>query len=296
MPISGRLSRISYVEFEKADLVICRAGATTCAELAAAGKAAIMIPLADGGGRPSAKERRSLCKGRGREDDVQADLNGERLADEILRSGRVVRIRSGKWKIGARKMATARCGEATVDLIEELARKHKRHGTNSKMFRHVKRIHFIGIGGIGMSGIAEVLCNLGFVVTGSDVKKSKNTDRLEKLFNIRIAEGHAAENVGTRRSSCIRRPFSEDNPEVVIAKEQGIPGHPASRNACRIDGAKALRRSGFGHARKDFDDLDGRDHPRPRRVRSDDGGRRRCRYARLECEAGQLGMVRYRGR
>ena len=39
------------------------------------------------------------------------------------------------------------------------------------MFRHVKRIHFIGIGGIGMSGIAEVLCNLGFVVSGSDVKK-----------------------------------------------------------------------------------------------------------------------------
>ena len=56
------------------------------------------------------------------------------------------------------------------------------------MFRHVKRIHFIGIGGIGMSGIAEVLCNLGFVVTGSDAKKSKNTDRLETLFNVGIAE------------------------------------------------------------------------------------------------------------
>ncbi len=43
------------------------------------------------------------------------------------------------------------------------------------MFRHVKRIHFIGIGGIGMSGIAEVLCNLGFVVTGSDVQKVERT-------------------------------------------------------------------------------------------------------------------------
>ena len=49
------------------------------------------------------------------------------------------------------------------------------------MFRHVKRIHFIGIGGIGMSGIAEVLCNLGFAVSGSDIRKSKNTERLEKL-------------------------------------------------------------------------------------------------------------------
>ncbi|MBA3770395.1 MAG: UDP-N-acetylmuramate--L-alanine ligase, partial [Blastocatellia bacterium] len=64
------------------------------------------------------------------------------------------------------------------------------------MFRNVKRIHFIGIGGIGMSGIAEVLCNLGFQVSGSDAKKSKNTERLESLHQIRIEEGHAGENVG----------------------------------------------------------------------------------------------------
>ena len=64
------------------------------------------------------------------------------------------------------------------------------------MFRGVKRIHFIGIGGIGMSGIAEVLCNLGFQITGSDKKKSKNTDRLETQFHIKVFEGHAAENVG----------------------------------------------------------------------------------------------------
>ena len=73
------------------------------------------------------------------------------------------------------------------------------------MFRHVKRIHFIGIGGIGMSGIAEVLCNLGFVVSGSDVKKSKNTDRLETTVQYTISEGHAAENVGMHRSLSIRR-------------------------------------------------------------------------------------------
>ena len=46
------------------------------------------------------------------------------------------------------------------------------------MFRHVKKIHFIGIGGIGMSGIAEVLANLGFTVSGSDIKRSKNTDQI----------------------------------------------------------------------------------------------------------------------
>ncbi len=94
------------------------------------------------------------------------------------------------------------------------------------MFRHVKRIHFIGIGGIGMSGIAEVLCNLGFLVTGSDAKKSKNTDRLEKLFNVGIAEGHAAENVGAAQVVVYSSAVREDNPEVVAAKKIGIPVIP----------------------------------------------------------------------
>lgn len=94
------------------------------------------------------------------------------------------------------------------------------------MFRHVKRIHFIGIGGIGMSGIAEVLCNLGFVVTGSDVKKSKNTDRLETLFGIDIAEGHRAENVGRAQVVVYSSAVKEDNPEVVIAKQNSIPVIP----------------------------------------------------------------------
>lgn len=94
------------------------------------------------------------------------------------------------------------------------------------MFRHVKRIHFIGIGGIGMSGIAEVLCNLGFVVTGSDVKKSKNTERLETLFNVGIAEGHRAENVGAAQVVVYSSAVKEDNPEVVIAKQKSIPVIP----------------------------------------------------------------------
>jgi UDP-N-acetylmuramate--alanine ligase len=94
------------------------------------------------------------------------------------------------------------------------------------MFRHVKRIHFVGIGGIGMSGIAEVLCNLGFVVSGSDVKKSKNTDRLETLFNLRISEGHSAENVQDAQVVVYSSAVKEDNPEVLFAKEHGIPVIP----------------------------------------------------------------------
>ena len=93
------------------------------------------------------------------------------------------------------------------------------------MFRHVKRIHFIGIGGIGMSGIAEVLCNLGFVVSGSDIKKSKNTDRLEAM-GMKVSEGHAAENVGDAQVVVYSSAVKPDNPEVVMAKEKGVPVIP----------------------------------------------------------------------
>ena len=94
------------------------------------------------------------------------------------------------------------------------------------MFRHVKNIHFIGIGGIGMSGIAEVLCNLGFNVSGSDSKKSKNTERLETLFKIKISEGHSAENVGDAQVVVYSSAVKDNNPEVMIAKEMGIPVIP----------------------------------------------------------------------
>jgi UDP-N-acetylmuramate--alanine ligase len=93
------------------------------------------------------------------------------------------------------------------------------------MFRHVKNIHFIGIGGIGMSGIAEVLCNLEFSVSGSDLRKSKNTDRLERA-GAKIYEGHQAENVGDAQVVVYSSAVREDNPEVVIAKEKKIPVIP----------------------------------------------------------------------
>lgn len=94
------------------------------------------------------------------------------------------------------------------------------------MFRHVKRIHFIGIGGIGMSGIAEVLCNLGFIVTGSDMKRSRNTERLEQLFGVGIAEGHRAENIGSAQVVVYSSAVKDDNPEIIAARESGIPVIP----------------------------------------------------------------------
>ena len=93
------------------------------------------------------------------------------------------------------------------------------------MFRRIQHIHFVGIGGIGMSGIAEVLCNLGFRVSGSDLKSSSVTKRLQKL-GAEFAEGHRAENVGDAhvvvRSAAVR----DDNPEILEARQRSIPVIP----------------------------------------------------------------------
>lgn len=77
-----------------------------------------------------------------------------------------------------------------------------------------------------MSGIAEVLCNLGFEVSGSDIKRSKNTDRLASLYGVKIFEGHNAENVGDAQVAVYSSAVRDDNPEVARAKEIGIPVIP----------------------------------------------------------------------
>lgn len=77
-----------------------------------------------------------------------------------------------------------------------------------------------------MSGIAEVLSNLGFNVSGSDLNRSKNTERLEKLLGVKVFEGHAAENIGNAQVVVYSSAVRPDNPEVVAAKEKKIPVIP----------------------------------------------------------------------
>ena len=88
-----------------------------------------------------------------------------------------------------------------------------------------RRVHFIGIGGIGMSGIAELLANLGFVVTGSDARQSKVTDRLSTL-GIDVAYGHAPEHVGSADVVVVSSAVRAGNPEVVEADRRQIPVIP----------------------------------------------------------------------
>src|SRR5574341_2695837 len=87
------------------------------------------------------------------------------------------------------------------------------------------QIHFVGIGGIGMSGIAEVLLNLGYAVSGSDLKESDTTRRLASLGG-RIYVGHAAANLTEADVVVTSTAVRKDNPEVVAAREKKIPVIP----------------------------------------------------------------------
>jgi len=87
------------------------------------------------------------------------------------------------------------------------------------------KIHFVGIGGIGMSGIAEVLLNLGYAVSGSDLRLSDTTRRLAALGG-RIAEGHAAAHVADADVVVTSSAVGRDNPEVVEARARTIPVIP----------------------------------------------------------------------
>jgi len=88
--------------------------------------------------------------------------------------------------------------------------------------RSIGPLHFVGIGGIGMSGIAEVLHNLGYRVQGSDLTDSANVRRLIDL-GIPVAVGHEAENLGTAEVVVISSAVKSDNPEVIAARVRRIP-------------------------------------------------------------------------
>src|SRR3979411_917864 len=93
------------------------------------------------------------------------------------------------------------------------------------MKHKVKRIHFVGIGGSGMSGIAEVLLNLGYSVTGSDLSESAVTRHLQAR-GARISKGPPADNTGGSNAVVISSAVAEDNPEVQAARSKKIPVVP----------------------------------------------------------------------
>jgi UDP-N-acetylmuramate--alanine ligase len=86
----------------------------------------------------------------------------------------------------------------------------------------VKNIHFVGIGGVGMSGIAEVLLNLGYKVSGSDLGRNAVTERLVAL-GAKVAQGHDAANIEGANAVVVSTAVRSDNPEVLAARQRNIP-------------------------------------------------------------------------
>src|SRR5579875_1135217 len=90
------------------------------------------------------------------------------------------------------------------------------------MFFKPQHVHFVGIGGIGMSGIAEVLLTLGYQVSGSDLKLTPITERLTKL-GAAVHQGHRSENVAGAKAVVVTSALDAANPEVVEARRLQIP-------------------------------------------------------------------------
>src|SRR5471030_1009240 len=91
-----------------------------------------------------------------------------------------------------------------------------------KLPRDIGPVHFVGIGGIGMSGIAEVLANLGYTVTGSDVSDSANVKRLRDK-GIKVAIGHKPENLDGVDVVVVSSAIKRDNPELIAARAKRLP-------------------------------------------------------------------------
>lgn len=90
------------------------------------------------------------------------------------------------------------------------------------IFGRIKRLYFVGIGGAGMSGIAEILYNLGYEISGSDTTPSEVTEYLGRI-GVRVDESHDGENITGFDVVIISSAVGEDNPEVIAARKQGLP-------------------------------------------------------------------------
>ena len=128
-----------------------------------------------------------------------------------------------------------------------------------------RRVHFVGIGGIGMSGIAELLANLGYEVSGSDARRSEVTDRLaqDKMRKL----GTVPRTLRNADVVVVSSAIDAANPEVDEARSRHVPVISVRRNARRAD-ASAVRHCRRRRSRKDDDHIHGRADARAGRTRS----------------------------
>ena len=199
--------------FAEADLIVCRAGASTVTEIAAVGAAAVFVPFPSAVDDHQTTNARFLVDAGGGWLVQQRDLSPEWLADLIRRHGAA----------GADPQGAGRQEHAARPAPRP---KWSRPARSWRTMKHaVKHIHFVGVGGAGMSGIAEVLRNLGYLISGSDLADSPTLRRLEAL-GIKTYLGHAASHVIGADAVVTSTAVQADNPEVLAARKRKIPVVP----------------------------------------------------------------------
>ena len=206
----------------KAHLVIARAGASTVAELMAIGRPCLLVPLPHALDNDQLENATRLQEVGGGWCVRQSELSAERLAgmlQDLLSSPE--RLADAAKK--AHGMATVDAVKRLADLVEELA---EVQGVAFVMHmpdpQKTGLVHIVGIGGIGMSAIAEVMHTRGYTVQGSDLKDSANLERL-RARNIRCLIGHDPANLDGAATLVISSAVKAGNPEFEAAKERGIP-------------------------------------------------------------------------
>ena len=205
-----------------ATLVISRAGASSIADITVIGRPAILIPYAAATDDHQAANARGPVAAGGAFMIREGELTPELLA------GHITAILSDPE--GAAAMAQASLAQGRPDatdhlaaLVEDLAQTRKAGMNGQTRLPHdIGAIHFTGIGGIGMSGIAEVLLNHGFTVQGSDLKASAITERLAGK-GARIFIGQKAENLEGAHVVVISSAIKPGNPELDAARAQNLP-------------------------------------------------------------------------
>ncbi len=197
------------------DLVVSRAGAITLAEVCAAGRPSVLLPLLAGGAHQLANAR-LLCEAGAAsliEDDL---LDADRLRLELtnLLGDRARLARMGE---NARSLARPRAadGDRRPDRGAVAAAREGR--LMFHRFAGLRHAHFVGIGGAGMSGIAEVLLQYEVTVSGCDQSASEATERLCQL-GVAIATGHSADHLEGVDLLVISSAIAAGNPEVLEAQ------------------------------------------------------------------------------
>ena len=241
-------------------LIVSRSGASTVAELAAIGRPSILVPLPHALDQDQLANATVLADAGGaivlKQDDFTPARLGAEIAVLAADPAKLSAMAAGAKSAGsarcggaARRSGVARggCGTALSAVIPGDRAQRGRPGIH----RHRQRIlwlwipvslrspgmtvrgrmklpaglgpiHFVGIGGIGMSGIAEVLINLGYTVQGSDASDSANVKRLRDK-GAKVAVGHAAENLGDAEVVVVSTAIKRDNPELAAARAKRLP-------------------------------------------------------------------------